>query len=121
MTEDMERQLKRFDLKEAVLPEGVLPGEYLESMGRVVSDLTESIREMVNSIMENLSPTFSQLVECINRIQEERRMMEKTVELGLVSWRVVDLAYHKRGRVSKKNMNRIRKALALYEKRNPNS
>lgn len=132
MDEDMERQLKRFELKRFDLKESIPedPGlssweslrvtveDILVEMDKVVDKMSIALKEVTKAIMDNLSPSITELLNTINQYQEDVIVVYKAVELGLVPDRVVHLTLHRRGKVARKNMNRIRRALNLYCKRN---
>lgn len=87
---------------------------------RIAEGITESIRV----IMESFNPALKSLSDMVNRIireeGENEHLRQEATQLHLVSKRVVSLSY--RGdKVGNKNMNRIRKQVFRYYKRNPHS
>lgn len=97
--------------------------EAMSQMGEALRELLLSMGEMVSALgkrwLEDIDlSSFAELAEwwkLEGRRQEEDR--QKALELKLVPKRVVELSKNKRTKVRKKNMNRIRKELRLYEKR----
>lgn len=78
----------------------------LTKFGISVSELATAFGNMIGVIyQENLK--FSRDTD--TRIQ--------AMKTGVVSPKVIKLTYHKKKRVRNKNLNRIRKELRLYEKR----
>lgn len=103
--------------------------ESVDKLAEAMSQVGEAISEMLLSMGEILSAVCKQLLGTIDlsflaelgerwkleeqRLEEDR---QKALELKLVSKRIVKLSKSKRTKVRKKNMNRIRKELELYEK-----
>lgn len=81
-----------------------------EAFSGIASMFSKVVRDMVSPFMETLSTYLSGVFEWC----EVRR---KAKELGLVSDRVLWLTEHRKVRVGKKNRNRVRKEVRLYEKR----
>ena len=78
----------------------------------------KAIGDAFSKVLMGLTPmpmmeSLTRLIESIKRDDADRA---KALELGLVSHKVVQLSY-RRDRTGKKNMNRIRKEINIYEKR----
>ena len=84
-------------------------GIYVAFSG-IADMFSKVVRDMVSPSMETLSTYLSGVFEWC----EVRR---KAQELGLVSDWVLVLTGHRKARVGKKNCNRVRKEVRLYEKR----
>lgn len=104
MTVDFSEEMNR--LSEAFVKIGEGFGIAAKAIGDAFSKVLMSLTSM--PMMESLT----RLIESIKRDDADRT---KALELGLVSHKVVQLSY-RRDRTGKKNMNRIRKELKLYEK-----
>lgn len=104
--------------------------ESVDKLVEAIFQVGEAISEMILSMGELLSAVCKQGFEDINlsslaelgerwKLEEQRREedRQKASELKLVSKQVVKLSKSKRTKIRKKNMNRIRKELKLYEKR----
>lgn len=78
----------------------------LVKFGVSVSELAMAFGSMIGTIT---SCSLESIMNSDARIQAMRT--------GVVSSRVIKLTYHKKKRVRNKNLNRIRKELRLYEKR----
>lgn len=96
--------------------------EAMSQVGEAISEMLLSMGEILSAVCKQLLGTIdlSSLAELGERWKlEEQRLEEdrqKALELKLVSKRIVKLSKSKRTKVRKKNMNRIRKELELYEK-----
>lgn len=130
MTEDMERQLKRFDLKEP-RPRIVYPSEAVKQAiedYKAVGESMEHMDRVVGVIMDRLAQEYLRMsmltgfplgeyIRLVNTYWDEATLACIAADVGLVSRRVLKLTTHKRYRVAINNMNRIRRTLALYQKR----
>lgn len=105
MTVDFSEEMNR--LSEAFAKIGEEFGMAVKAIVDVFSKVLMSLTSM--SMMESLT----RLIKSIKRDDADRA---KALELGLVSHKVVQLSY-RRDRTGKKNMNRIRKEINIYEKR----
>lgn len=86
--------------------------------------VTERITESVVVVMKSLNPALKSFSDMVNKMimeeEENEYFRREVIRLHLVSRRVVSLSY--RGdKVGNKNMNRIKKQMFYYYKRNPNS
>lgn len=84
----------------------------------IIKRITESIVE----VMRYLNPALKSFTDMVNEIIVEKRkdehLRQDAMQLHLVSKKVVSLSY--RGdKVGNKNMNRIKKQMFYYYKRNP--
>lgn len=86
--------------------------------------IAERITESVGVVMGSLNPALKSLGNMVNGvIMEEKKneyLRQDAIQLHLVSKKVVSLSY-RGGKVGNKNMNRIKKQMFYYYKRNPNS
>lgn len=86
--------------------------------------ITDGIIESMRIIMRSLNPTLKSLSDMINRMireeEENEHLRQEAIQLHLVSKRVVSLSY-RGGKVGNKNMNRIKKQMFYYYKRNSKS
>ena len=87
-------------------------------MGEGLGMAAKAIGDAFSKVLMGLTPmpmmeSLTRLIESIKRDDADRA---KALELGLVSHKVVQLSY-RRDRTGKKNMNRIRKEINIYEKR----
>lgn len=101
-----------------------LDAETVERLQVVFDDLCQcfaaaaaSLAEAFRTLARDLTPAFHQISLLVEQIKAEEAMIDEAVQRGLVSTRVKTLCYHRKARVSKKNLKRVRKELALYEKR----
>lgn len=101
-----------------------LDTETAEKLQKTFNDLCQcfsaaatAITEAFRAIALDLTPTFRQISLLVEQLKNEEAMITEAVEKGLVSPRVKTLCYHRKAKVSKKNLNRVRKELALYAKR----
>ena len=86
--------------------------------------ITKEITESIGVVMRSLNPALKSFSDMVNKmIREEEKnehLRQEAIQLHLVSKRVVSLSY-RGGKVGNKNMNRIKKQVFYYYKRNPNS
>lgn len=86
--------------------------------------IAERITESVVEVMRSLNPVLKSFGDMVNEIimkeEENEHLRKDAIQLHLVSKRVVSLSY-RGGKVGNKNMNRIKKQMFYYYKRNPNS
>lgn len=101
-----------------------LDAETIERLQKVFDDLCQcfaaaaaSLAEAFRTLARDLTPAFRQISLLVEQIKAEEAMIDEAVQKGLVSPRVKTLCYHRKAKVSKKNLNRVRKELALYAKR----
>lgn len=92
--------------------------EAFAKMGEGLGMAAKAIGDAFSRVLIGLTPmpmmeSLTRLIESIKRDDADRA---KALELGLVSHKVVQLSY-RRDRTGKKNMNRIRKEINIYEKR----
>lgn len=76
-------------------------------------DLSKEM-ERLSKVLTEIDQGFAQYLAQVKKDETDR---QRALELGLVSRKVVDLSYRK-DRVENKNLNRIRKFLALWNKWN---
>ena len=86
-------------------------------MGEGLGMVANAIWDAFSKSLVSLTPmpkmeSLTRLIESIKRDDADRA---KALELGLVGHKVVQLSY-RRDRTGKKNMNRIRKEINIYEK-----
>lgn len=109
-----------------------------EKLNKIIQELTfgfqkiseeaikvaERITESIVVVMESFNPTLKSLSDTINRIireeEENEHLRQDAIQLHLVSKKVISLSY-RGGKVGNKNLNRIKKQMFYYYKRNPNS
>lgn len=109
-----------------------------EKLNKIIQELTfgfqkiseeaikvvERITESIGVVMESFNPTLKSLSDTINRIireeEENEHLRQDAIQLHLVSKKVIFLSY-RGGKVGNKNLNRIKKQMFYYYKRNPNS
>lgn len=90
----------------------------LTEIGQGFAQCAKAIGDAFRKVAElYFSPLVSGISEYLAELKKDEKDRERALELGLVSRRVVDLSYRK-DRVGNKNLNRIRKSLALWDKRN---
>lgn len=90
----------------------------LTEIGQGFTQCAEAIGDAFRKVAEQyFSPLVSGIGEYLAELKKDEKDRERALKLGLVSRRVVDLSYRK-DRVGNKNLNRIRKSLALWDKRN---
>lgn len=86
--------------------------------------VTDGIIESMRIIMRSLNPTLKSLSDMINRMireeEENEHLRQEAIQLHLVSKKVISLSY-RGGKVGNKNMNRIKKQMFYYYKRNSKS
>ena len=86
--------------------------------------IAERITESIGVVMESFNPalkSFSDMVEgIIMKEEKNEHLRQEAIQLHLVSKRIVSLSY-RCGKVGNKNMNRIKKQMFYYYKRNPNT
>lgn len=89
---------------------------------KIAERITESIS--IGVVMESFNPvlkSFSDMVgEIIMKEEKNEHLRQEAIQLHLVSKRIVSLSY-RCGKVGNKNMNRIKKQMFYYYKRNPNT
>lgn len=98
--------------------------ELSETLGKVWEEITvtfhqcaELLAEWWNEVLKSL-PSMEELIHSIGaHLEEWNRTVEYAREKGLVSDRVIYLTNHRKARVAKKNMNRIKREVKLYGKR----
>lgn len=109
-----------------------------EKLNKIIQELTfgfqkiseeaikvvERITESIGVVMESFNPTLKSLSDTINRIireeEENEHLRQDAIQLHLVSKKVISLSY-RGGKVGNKNLNRIKKQMFYYYKRNPKS
>ena len=85
---------------------------------KVAERITESMVEVLRSLNPALK-SFSDMVnEMIMEEEKDDYLRQEVIQLHLVSKKVVSLSY-RGGKVGNKNMNRIKKQMFYYYKRNP--
>lgn len=85
---------------------------------KVVERITESMVEVLRSLNPALK-SFSDMVNgMIMEEEKNEHLRQEAIQLHLVSKKVVFLSY-RGGKVGNKNMNRIKKQMFYYYKRNP--
>lgn len=90
----------------------------LTEIGQGFAQCAEAIGDAFRKVAEQyFSPLVSGIGEYLAQVKKDEADRQRALELGLVSRRVVDLSYRK-DRVGNKNLNRVRKFLALWDKRN---
>lgn len=90
----------------------------LTKIGQGFAQCAKAIGDAFRKVAElYFSPLVSGISEYLAELKKDEKDRQRALELGLVSRRVVDLSYRK-DRVGNKNLNRIRKSLALWDKRN---
>lgn len=86
--------------------------------------VAERITESIGVVMESFNPalkSFSDMVKgIIMKEEKNEHLRQEAIQLHLVSKRIVSLSY-RCGKVGNKNMNRIKKQMFYYYKRNPNT
>lgn len=93
-----------------------LLSEAFVKMGEGFAMAAKAIVDAFSKVLVGLTPTMESLTRLIESIKRDDADRAKALELGLVSHKVVQLSY-RRDRTGKKNMNRIRKEINIYEKR----
>ena len=95
----------------------------LNSLSKAFAKMSEgfaiaakAIGDAFSKMMVGLTPMMESLTRLIESIKRDDADRDKALEFGLVGHKVVQLSY-RRGRTGNKNMNRIRKELHLYGKR----
>lgn len=109
-----------------------------EKLNKIIQELTfgfqkiseeaikvaERITESIGVVMESFNPTLKSLSDTINRIireeEENEHLRQDAIQLHLVSKKVISLSY-RGGKVGNKNLNRIKKQMFYYYKRNSKS
>ena len=95
-----------------------------QKVSEEVIKVAERITESIGVVMESFNPALKSFIDLINRrvMEEEKNehLRQEAIQLHLVSKRIVSLSYHC-GKVGNKNMNRIKKQMFYYYKRNPNT
>lgn len=90
----------------------------LTKFGQGFAQCTEAIGDAFRIVADSwCSPVVEALGKLMEVYHKDENDRQRALELGLVSRRVVDLSYRE-GQVGNKNLNRIRKSLALWDKRN---
>lgn len=95
-----------------------------ETLGKVWEEITvtfhqcaELLTKVWDEVFKSL-PFMEELIPSIGaHLEEWNKTVEYAREKGLVSDRVICLTNHRKARVAKKNMNRIKKEVKLYGKR----
>lgn len=86
--------------------------------------IVERITESIEVVMRSFNPTLQSISDMVNGIIMEKRkdehLRQDAIQLHLVSKRVIFLSY-RGGKVGNKNLNRIKKQMFYYYKRNPKS
>ena len=86
--------------------------------------ITERITESIRVVMGSLNPALKSFSDMVNRIiiegEKDEHLRQEAIQLHLVSKKVVFLSY-RGGKVGNKNMNRIKKQMFYFYKRNHNS
>lgn len=86
--------------------------------------IAERITESIGVIMGSLNPTLQSFKNMVNRIilegEKDEHLRQEAIQLHLVSKKVVSLSY-RGGKVGNKNLNRIKKQMFYYHKRNSKS
>lgn len=90
--------------------------EAFAKMGEGLAMAVKAIVDAFSKVLVGLTPTMESLTRLIESLKRDDADRAKALELGLVSHKVVQLS-HRRNRTGKKNMNRIRKEINIYEKR----
>lgn len=90
--------------------------EAFAKVGEGFAMAAKAIGDAFSKVLIDLTPMMESLTRLIESIKRDDADRTKALELGLVSYKVVQLSY-RRDRTGKKNMNRIRKELKLYGKR----
>lgn len=95
-----------------------------ETLGKVWEEITVTFHqcaELLTKVWEEVLkslPSLEEIITSINAYHEEwNETVEYARENGLVSDRVIYLTNHRKARVAKKNMNRIKREVKLYGKR----
>lgn len=95
-----------------------------QKVGEEAIKVAERITESVVIVMRSLNPALKSLSDMVNRMimeeEENEYLRQEAIRLHFVSRRVVSLSY-RGGKVGNKNMNRIKKQMFYYYKRNPDS
>ena len=93
-------------------------GEAFAKIGEGFGMAAKAIGDVFSKVLMGLTsmPMMESLTLLIESIKRDDANRTKALELGLVSYKVVQLSY-RRDRTGNKNMNRIRKELKLYGKR----
>lgn len=93
-------------------------GEAFDKIGEGFGMAVKAIVDAFSKVLMGLTsmPMMESLTRLIESIKRDDADRAKALELGLVSHKVVQLSY-RRDRTGKKNMNRIRKEINIYEKR----
>lgn len=91
----------------------------LAEFGQSFTQCAEAIGEAFRKVAEQyFPPLVSSISEYLAQVmKKDEADRQRALELGLASMKVVDLSYRK-DRVRNKNLNRIQKSLALWDKRN---
>lgn len=90
--------------------------EAFAKMGEGLAMAVKAIVDAFSKVLVGLTPTMESLTRLIESLKRDDADRVKALELGLVSHKVVQLS-HRGDRTGKKNMNRIRKEINIYEKR----
>lgn len=85
---------------------------------KVAERITESIVEVMRSLNPALKSFSNMVNEMIMEEEKNEHLRQDAIQLHLVSKKVVFLSY-RGGKVGNKNMNRIKKQMFYYHKRNP--
>lgn len=86
--------------------------------------IAERITESIGVVMRSFNPALQSISDMVNKIivesGKDEHLRQEAIQLHLVSKRVVFLSY-RNDKVGNKNMNRIKKRVFYYYKRNPNT
>ena len=89
---------------------------------KIAERITESIS--IGVVMESFNPVLKSFSDMVGGIimkeEKNEHLRREAIQLHLVSKRIVSLSY-RCGKVGNKNMNRIKKQMFYYYKRNPNT
>lgn len=107
-------ELKVADLNEA-LSDGIKQlGLDISKLAVDLIDVSKICVDLISSVWLVSTPKAIELL--VQSMVRDKNDRDKVLELGLVSYKVVKLSYRV-DKTGKKNMNRIRKELRLYGKR----
>ena len=99
--------------------------EKMSRLGEAFAKMSEGLAMAVKATVDAFSkvligltpmPMMESLTRLLESVKRDDADRTKALKLGLVSHTVVQLSY-RRDRTGKKNMNRIRKEINIYEKR----
>ena len=93
-----------------------LLSEALTKMSEGFYMTAKAFEDIFSNVLVSITPMMGSLTHLIESTKRDDADRTKALELGLVGHKVVQLSY-RGGRIGKKNMNRIRKELKLYERR----